>query len=160
MILNGTIQKYWGSMLFLTRFDIRIKSQIMVDNFLTGISRFPILGFVLWVDLRGQTPLSLALLLERDEVAQRLLELGADPRTILGDGWSILELMCAQCKARDDLRHSIMNLYIHKVTRISCFLLFFTSRKYNVIIPGPPQLSVSLLLLFGYHYVLIYSARI
>jgi len=67
------------------------------------------------VDLRGQTPLSLALLLERDEVAQRLLELGADPRTILGDGWSILELLCAQCKARDNLRHSIMNLYIHKL---------------------------------------------
>merc|ERR1719204_823659 len=38
------------------------------------------------VDLRGQTPLSLAYLLERDEVAQRLLELGSDPRTVIGDG--------------------------------------------------------------------------
>lgn len=67
------------------------------------------------VDLRGQTPLSLALRLDYEHIVQKLLELGADPRTLLGNGWSVLECLCAQVQIRPELQPSITNLFIYKL---------------------------------------------
>eukprot|EP00494_Astrolonche_serrata_P028392 UN28658 len=65
------------------------------------------------VDLRGMTPLSLALKLDYNHVVQKLLELGADPRCSLSNGWSVIESLCAH--KSQDMKALITNLYIHKL---------------------------------------------